>query len=184
MSASPAGRQQPAPPASRWRCRCWPRVPRKRRQANRFAECGQKTFRDGDRAKLIREIAEEHAEFIATEPRGEIRRRAASTAGARRQRSKRDRRPHAEAVIDRLEVVEIEEQRSHRARCGTSAKAISVASMKRRRLVRPGQRIMEGLEAELRLERAPLGDVTGQGPDQAGEAGQDQQRQQRRSRPR
>ena len=88
----------------------------------------------------------------------------------------------AEAVVDGLEVVEVEEQGRDRAgpdrgrerRLGGLDEPAAVGQ--------PGQRVVERLVAQLRLERAALGHVTGEHADQTGEAGQDQQRQDRGAR--
>ena len=67
----------------------------------------------------------------------------------------------AKTVVDGLEVVEIEEQHGQpprRTRCARSSACVT-RSKNSARLASPGERIVERLVRQLRLERLPLADV-------------------------
>ena len=67
----------------------------------------------------------------------------------------------AEAVVDRLEVVEIEEQqREWRLAATMRARQRVLRAIAQQRAVgQSGERIMERLMGELRLQRGPFADV-------------------------
>jgi len=61
-----------------------------------------------------------------------------------------------EGVIDRLEVVDVEEQGSNGALCGLLRQRHPGGLPEAPPVGQAGERVVEGLEAELRLERASL----------------------------
>jgi hypothetical protein len=80
----------------------------------------------------------------------------------------------AQAVVDHLEVVQVQEQHAHRARRGRPRQRLAQAVQEAGAVGQPGQWVVEGLVAELVLEGAALGDVV-EGGHQAGHAAVGQQ---------
>ena len=109
---------------------------------------------------------------------------------AARSRSRRSSRRRAATAMSnaspaawpRLSLTVLKSSRS-RKRAATEPVPVRVGERRLGRLDetaavgQAGQRIVEGLEAELCLQRAPLGHVAGEHADEAGEASQDEQRQ-------
>ena len=83
-----------------------------------------------------------------------------------------------QAVVDGLEVVEVDEQGGDRTGRSPIVERGLGGFHESSAIGQSGQRIVERLEAELRLERPALGNIVGQQADQADEPSQDQQRQQ------
>ena len=66
----------------------------------------------------------------------------------------------AETIVDGLEVVEVEVQDRRRSAAAARAReGVTEAVPEERSVRQPGQDVVEGLVAELLLERLPLGDV-------------------------
>ena len=116
----------------------------------------------GDLPRLVgaREILEQDGELVAAEPRGGVLGAQAGrqSLGGRAQQLVADR--VAEAVVDRLEVVEIDEDHRELTVVAPAARERQgQAILEQRPVGETGEVVVERLMAELLLERDALGDV-------------------------
>jgi hypothetical protein len=115
---------------------------------------------DGERGALVRDVAEQHGELVAAQARGDVvgAQHAGDAGGDVAQQGVA--RGVAEAVVDDLEVVEVEEQ--HRdvliVLAGGGKRALQPL-LEQRAIGEAGERVVEGLVAQLVLERLALPDV-------------------------
>ena len=116
----------------------------------------------GDLPRLVgaREVLEQDGELVAAEPRGGVLGAQAGrqSLGGRAQQLVADR--VAEAVVDRLEVVEIDEDHRELTAVAPAARERQgQAILEQRPVGEAGEVVVERLMAELLLERDALGDV-------------------------
>ena len=143
----------------------------------------QQPLRDGHRVGLVREVG---AAGRRTRHRPAGRRRprpAGRSGGARRPRSACS----SPAAWPRLSLTVLKSSRSRNRAATEPVPTLAVERLlggldEPAAVGQPGQRVVERLVAQLRLESAALGHVAGEHPDQAGQAGQDEQRQDRGAR--
>ena len=116
----------------------------------------------GDLPRLVgaREVLEQDGELVAAEPRGGVlgAQAARQSLRGRAQQLVADR--VAEAVVDRLEVVEIDEDHRELAVVAPAARERQrQAILEQRPVGEAGEVVVERLVAELLLERDAIGDV-------------------------
>ena len=106
------------------------------------------------------DVLEQHGELVAAEPGGGVGR------AERREQPLADLAEHlvsdgvAEAVVDRLEVVEVDEHDAHRrALLRAPRQRVRDAIGEECAVREPGDRVVERLVGELPLERLALADV-------------------------
>ena len=114
------------------------------------------------------DVLEQDAEFVAAEASACV----TATGACREALGKGDEQAIAglvpEAVVDRLEVVDVEEEHRDRLRLAASPlERVLDAIGKERTVGQAGKRIVKGLELELLLERGAAGDVVNREDDSA-----------------
>ena len=133
---------------------------------HRVAQAVEQTLGDVDGAVDAATVLEQDRELVAAEAGGGVA-AADSTAdpvGDGLQELVAD--GMAEGVVDRLEVVEVDEQHDHRVGLGPrDAQGVIHAVEEQRPVGEPGQLVVEGAVAELALEVALLGDIAEGGDD-------------------
>ena len=137
---------------------------------------------DLDGRALVGQVREQHAELVAAQPGREV----VVARSAPRSRSATATRASSPAawprrVVDRLEVVEVEEQRRHRSRRRSLGQGRPRGLHEAAPVGQAGQWVVECLELSCALEHSALGDVAGQEHDQADQSGEHEERQQRRA---
>ncbi len=121
---------------------------------------------DLDGLLLVDDVLEQHREFVATEARGGVAGAQACIDAVGHLDQQRVARGVAQAVVDYLEAVQVEEQHRHlpalslRARQGVSEPIAQQGA-----IGQAGQRVGEGQATELALECLALGDVAAGGDD-------------------
>ena len=111
------------------------------------------TLRDGAR---VADVVQEHGELVAAQARREVAglQRAEQAPGDGLQQLVADR--VAERVVDRLEVVEVQEE--DRVVAPARGEQLAEPVEEERAVGQPGQRVVEGLVLEAALQLAQLGD--------------------------
>ena len=107
------------------------------------------------------EVGEQHRELVAAEPRGRVAgsEQAFEPAGHGAQQCVAG--GVAEAVVDGLEVVQVEQQDRHReAVAAPPAQGVRDAVGEERAVGQPGELVVERLVGQRELEALPLADVT------------------------
>ena len=133
---------------------------------HRVAQAVEQSLGDVDRAVDAAAVLEQDRELVAAEAGGGVAGAggAADAIGDGLQQLVAD--GVAERVVDRLEVVEVDEQHDDRVGLGTGdAQGVVHAVEEQRPVGEPGQLVVEGAVAELALEVALLGDVAERGDD-------------------
>ena len=122
-------------------------------------------------------VVDQHRELVAAEPRGGVAGAQAAREPLAHDRSSVVARRVAEAVVDGLEVVEVDEQHGELAAVALEPRRRVVDAVAEQRLVgEAGQRVVERLVGQLVLEPAVLGDVA-EAPDPADDLAVDPLRQ-------
>ena len=148
-------------PWSRRRCRC----SRSPRSATRRATPVPATSAMMRSATVVAsfgvaQLVHQHGELVAAEPGGGVARAQAAREPVAHDHEQRVAGGVAEAVVDGLEVVEVDEQHRELAAVALEPGRGVVDAVAEQRLVgEPGQRVVERLVRELVLEPAMLGDV-------------------------
>ena len=103
-------------------------------------------------AVVVVDVLEQHRELVAAEPRGEVAgaHRGGDPVGDRHQHRVAGR--VAVLVVDRLEVVEVEEQ--HRRLAALAPQRLAEAAQELRPVAEPGERVRVGLHLEALLQLA------------------------------
>ena len=133
---------------------------------HRVAEAVEQSLGDVDRAVDAAAVLEQDRELVAAEAGGGVAGAggAADAIGDGLQQLVAD--GVAERVVDRLEVVEVDEQHDDRVGLGTGdAQGVVHAIEEQRPVGEPGELVVEGTVAELAFEVALLGDVAERGDD-------------------
>ena len=113
-----------------------------------------------DRGRQVLDVLEQDRELVAAEPRGGVGRADAGRDPLRHLEQHAVADGVTEAVVDGLEVVEIDEQHRHAdALAQGPGHRVAHALVEQRAVGQMGDRIVEGLVGELLLERLALGDV-------------------------
>ena len=143
---------------------------------------GQQALADGAGIGHVGDIEQEDAELIAAETGGDVARPQARSEALGDDDEQLVAGGVAEAVVDGLEVVEVEEHRRDRAGAGPRGEGRLGLLDEAASVDEAGQGIVEGLVAELNLQGASLVDVALEQPDEAGQAGQHEEGREARSR--
>ena len=115
-----------------------------------------------DRAVHVADLVEEDGELVAGQPARGVARPDGVGQPARDLDEEPIARAVTQRVVDRLEVVEVEEQdRRHRPVASPTCERVRDPIREQGPVGEPGERIVEGLVAQLGLELGSLGDVVG-----------------------
>ena len=150
-----------------------------RRPPRSARPAGQQSLGHRDREGLVGDVGQQDAELVAAEPRRDVGRAQVAPKSLGHGHQQGVAGGMSETVVDGLEVVEIEEEGGHGAWTAPGSEGCLGRLDEAASVGQPGQWVMEGRVAELRLEGPTLGDVTGKHPDQTGQARQHEQREQR-----
>ena len=129
-------------------------------ERDRRLDGGHHAAGDLDRVQLALGVAQQDRELVAAEPRGRVDRAHAVGQAPGDHLEDLVAGGVAEAVVDVLEVVEVEEQHRHRPLVAAAPDERVLDAVAEQRAVRqPGERVVEGLVLEFVLEGLALGDV-------------------------
>ena len=111
--------------------------------------------------RRVRDPVEQDGEFVATEPGNRVRRAHSALEALRHLPQDRVAGRVAEAVVDGLEIVEVDEHDADRpASADRAHDGLLDAVCEQRSVGEAGDRVVEGLVCELILERLALADVS------------------------
>ena len=129
---------------------------------DRSTDLVQETVRDLDRMVDVADLLEQDRELVAGQAAGRVTRSDGVPEAPGDLHAAAGPRSVAQGVVDVLEVVEVDQQhRGHGATPSAAGQRMADAVGEEGAVGETGQRVVERLVAELRLEVAPLGDVVG-----------------------
>ena len=133
---------------------------------NRLGHRGQHAARDGHCIVRPGQVLDHDGELVPAEPRTRVLGAKAALEPARHHRQKLVAGRMAEAVVHRLEVVEVEEEHGEKVLpTSSSAEGMGHTVTEESSVREPGKGVVECLVRELLLERTPLGHVSGRDDD-------------------
>ncbi len=139
------------------------------KSCERFRERVQNSPCDDHRGLRVEDVLDHHGELVSAESCACVLRPKACLQPARNGDQQVVSRGMAEAVVDRLEVVQVDEENRHQPIAPPRQLERMLHAILEEQAVRePGEGIVKRLVRELLLERTPLGDVAS-GDDHAGD---------------